>query len=158
MDSLVLGLRVLVSLAAVLGLIWVLQRRLKRRGGSTRAAGPVISVLGRQGVGHKASVVLLDADGQRLLLGVTEHRVSVLRSTPDTEAAPASTEAAFASTLSAATGSPRRAAAHRPRATRSAAPAPDLPAGTAAVTTSISEPDHGSVLLAATVPAEDPEG
>lgn len=123
MDSLVLGLRVLVSLGAVLGLIWVLQRRVKRRGGLVRAAGPAISVLSRQGIGHKASVVLLDADGQRLLLGVTEHGVSVLRSTeataatepapaaaPVTPVAPVTSPVAapvgsFASSLSAATAS-----------------------------------------------------
>ncbi|MEH0109322.1 flagellar biosynthetic protein FliO [Tersicoccus sp. MR15.9] len=192
MDSFVLGLRVLVSLGAVLGLIWVLQRRVKRRGGLVRAAGPAISVLSRQGIGHKASVVLLDADGQRLLLGVTEHGVSVLRSAEATPAAePVQAAAAapaaggtgsFASTLSAATATfddatasaaapfghlpsapsrfaARRSASSLPTAALPAAaktPPLDLPAGTAAVTTSFSGPDHGSILLAATAPAVVP--
>ncbi|OMH30563.1 flagellar biosynthetic protein FliO, partial [Tersicoccus sp. Bi-70] len=185
MDSFVLGLRVLVSLGAVLGLIWVLQRRVKRRGGLVRAAGPAISVLSRQGIGHKASVVLLDADGQRLLLGVTEHGVSVLRSTeataatePAAAAAPvtpvtapvAAPAGSFASSLSAATASfddaattvpfgpgrfPSRGGRRTAAAFPAAVPTPalDLPAGTAAVTTSFSGPDHGSILLAATAPA-----
>lgn len=188
MDSVVLGLRVLVSLGAVLALIWVLQRRVKRRGGLVRAAGPALSVLGRQTLGHKASVVLLDADGQRLLLGVTEHGVSVLSTAAaDGGAAPAAAAASasgsFAASLSAATAASSVAlpaspsAAEAPLAavprlrerrsattvsavpTRSAAaetPVLDLPAGTAAVTTSFSGPDHGSILLAATAPATEP--
>lgn len=175
MDSFVLALRVLVSLGAVLGLIWVLQRRLKRRGSLVRAAAPAISVLSRQGVGHKASVVLLDADGQRLLLGVTEHGVSVLRSTatgdggtpaPARSAAttpvvadrrPSDTRPVTVPAVDGATATPFA----RARGRWSADPFSDsldaaglhLPAGTAAVTTSISDPDHGSVLLGATVPA-----
>lgn len=181
MDSFVLALRVLVSLGAVLGLIWVLQRRLKRRGSLVRTAAPAISVLSRQGVGHKASVVLLDADGQRLLLGVTEHGVSVLRGTAtDDGGTPAPARSAAATPVVA----DRRSSDTRPvsvpavaaatahpfsvpepvsavRGRRSADAFSDsldaaglhLPAGTAAVTTSISDPDHGSVLLGATVPA-----
>ncbi|WP_336857786.1 flagellar biosynthetic protein FliO [Sinomonas albida] len=78
MDQLILGLRVLVSLAAVLGLMWVLARRLRRGTASPKAKA--LSVVSRQTVGPKASVVLVDTDGRRFLLGVTEHGISVLHS------------------------------------------------------------------------------
>ncbi|WP_138445278.1 flagellar biosynthetic protein FliO [Sinomonas susongensis] len=78
MDSLILGLRVLVSLAAVLGLMWLLHRRLRR--GSAPGRAKALTVVSRQTVGPKASVVLVDTDGRRFLLGVTEHGISVLHS------------------------------------------------------------------------------
>ncbi|MGN6406562.1 flagellar biosynthetic protein FliO [Sinomonas sp.] len=76
MDSLILGLRVLVSLGAVLGLMWLLQRRLRRGTGAPKAKA--LAVVARQSVGPKAAVVLVDTDGQRFLLGVTEHGINVL--------------------------------------------------------------------------------
>jgi len=75
-DTLFLALRVLLSLAAVLGLLWFLHRRLNR-GGRARVAKP-ISVVARQGIGQKASIVIVEAEGRRYVLGVTEHSVEVL--------------------------------------------------------------------------------
>ncbi|WP_284756286.1 flagellar biosynthetic protein FliO [Arthrobacter sp. efr-133-R2A-120] len=81
MDSLVLGLRVLVALGAVLGLIWVLQRRLlKGKAKGRRRANTTLTVVSRQTVGQKASVVVVDAGDKRFLLGVTEHAINVLHS------------------------------------------------------------------------------
>jgi flagellar protein FliO/FliZ len=40
--------------------------------------GNAVTVVGRQGVGPKASVVVVDVDGNRFVLGVTERQVSVL--------------------------------------------------------------------------------
>lgn len=77
MDSLILGLRVLVALGAVLGLMWFLQRRLGK-GTGRRRADRALTVVSRQPVGQKASVVVVDTAGQRFLLGVTEHSVNVL--------------------------------------------------------------------------------
>ncbi|MEW1955597.1 flagellar biosynthetic protein FliO [Terrabacter sp. NPDC080008] len=76
MDSLLLGLRVVVSLAAVFGLMWLVQRKLRGTGAALRTR--VLNVVARQNVGPKASVVLVDTDGKRFLLGVTEHGISVL--------------------------------------------------------------------------------
>jgi len=75
-DTVVVALRVILSLAVVLGLLWVLQRRLSRGSGS-RAAN-LVTVVGRQGLGQKASVVVVDVDGRRFVLGVTEQSISVL--------------------------------------------------------------------------------
>ena len=86
MDTVVVALRVVLSLAVVLGLLWVLQRRLNRGAGS-RAAN-VVTVVGRQGLGQKASVVVVDVDGRRFVLGVTEQSINVLHDAP-TDAATA---------------------------------------------------------------------
>ncbi len=77
MDALILGLRVVVALGAVLGLMWFLQRRLGQ-GAGRRRADRALTIVSRQSVGQKASVVVVDAAGQRFLLGVTEHAVNVL--------------------------------------------------------------------------------
>lgn len=77
MDALILGLRVAVALGAVLGLIWLLQRRLGK-GTGRRRADAALSVVSRQSVGQRASVVVVDAGGRRFLLGVTDHAVNVL--------------------------------------------------------------------------------
>ncbi|MGO4807235.1 flagellar biosynthetic protein FliO [Arthrobacter sp. 2MCAF15] len=77
MDALILGLRVVVALGAVLGLMWLLQRRLGK-GTGRRRADRALTIVSRQSLGQKASVVLVDAAGQRFLLGVTEHAVNVL--------------------------------------------------------------------------------
>ncbi|MET1021862.1 MAG: flagellar biosynthetic protein FliO [Arthrobacter sp.] len=79
MDALILGLRVFVALGAVLGLMWFLQRRLGK-GTGRRRADRALTVVSRQSVGQKASVVVVDAAGRRFLLGVTDHAVNVLHS------------------------------------------------------------------------------
>lgn len=100
MDTAVLAVRTILSLAVVLGLIWYAGRRLNDstsgRGGDGMLAGwvrkaggvvgqspargrrrvdrpaPVVAVVGRQAVGPKASVAVVDVGGQRLVLGVSE--------------------------------------------------------------------------------------
>ncbi|WP_104194821.1 flagellar biosynthetic protein FliO [Cryobacterium sp. M25] len=77
MDTILVALRVALSLVAVLGLLWVLQRKLTK--GSLGGRIPnLVTVVGRQGVGQKASVVVVDIEGRRFVLGVTEQSVSVL--------------------------------------------------------------------------------
>ncbi|MET4705652.1 flagellar biosynthetic protein FliO [Frigoribacterium sp. UYMn621] len=77
MDTLFVALRVLLSLAAVVGLLWFLQRRITKGTRSTRAT-KLVNVVTRQGLAQKASVVVIDVEGKRFLLGVTEHSVTVL--------------------------------------------------------------------------------
>ena len=77
MDTVFVGLRVLVSLGAVLAVIWYAHRRITKGKGPIKTVKP-ITVVSRQGIGAKASVVIIEADGRRLLLGVTEHSVNVL--------------------------------------------------------------------------------
>ncbi len=76
MDDALLALRVIVSLAAVVALVWVVQRRLRR--GATASTVAPIRLIGRQGLAGKASLVLVEVEGERLVLGVSEQGVSVL--------------------------------------------------------------------------------
>lgn len=76
MDDLLLALRVVVSLGVVVALLWLIQRRVGR--GARRPEAPAIRVLGRQGVAGKSSVVVVEVEGERLVLGVSEGRMTVL--------------------------------------------------------------------------------
>jgi hypothetical protein len=82
-----MALRVAVSLGVVLALMWVLHRRATKGGLGAAAKGrgrrsAAVEVVGRQGIGGKASVVVVDVEGERLVLGVSEQSVSLLRSGP----------------------------------------------------------------------------
>jgi flagellar protein FliO/FliZ len=79
METVVVALRVALSLGVVLALLWFLHRRITR-GSKQRGPAAAITVLGKQAVGQKASVVVVDADGMRFVLGVTENNVTVLHS------------------------------------------------------------------------------
>jgi flagellar protein FliO/FliZ len=79
-DTVFIALRVLVVLGVIVALLWYVQRRMtKGKRGSSRR-GNAVTVVGRQGVGSKASVVVVDVDGTRFVLGVTERAVNVLHS------------------------------------------------------------------------------
>ncbi|PZE39406.1 flagellar biosynthetic protein FliO [Curtobacterium sp. MCPF17_031] len=84
MDTLVIALRVALSLGVVLALMWVLHRRMQKgQFGAGRTRGrrsASLEVVARQGIGGKASVVVVDVDGERLVLGVAEHGVTLLTS------------------------------------------------------------------------------
>ncbi|RDH96162.1 flagellar biosynthesis protein FliO [Curtobacterium sp. AG1037] len=84
MDTLVIVLRVALSLGVVLALMWVLHRRVsKGQLGRPKARGrraASVEVVGRTGIGGKASVVVVDVEGERLVLGVSEHGVALLTS------------------------------------------------------------------------------
>ena len=106
MDTAVLALRTVLALVVVVGLVVVLGRVLDDRaagrtqggivsrllspfkammpGGSTapkrRRPAPVLTVVGRQGLGPKASVAVVDVGDQRLVLGVSEAGVTLLTS------------------------------------------------------------------------------
>jgi flagellar protein FliO/FliZ len=120
METAIVALRVALSLGVVLGLLWFLHRRITR-GGKQRGPAASITVLGKQAVGQKASVVVVDADGKRFILGVTEHTITVLHG----QDAPAT----FAEVLTAST--PLAGAAAAPAAepellgTRAASAVPD---------------------------------
>jgi flagellar protein FliO/FliZ len=77
MEPVFLALRVMLSLAVVLGLLWMVQRRLARKSRKNNT-GDLVTVVTRRGIGQKASVVVVDVDGMRYLLGVTEQTVNVL--------------------------------------------------------------------------------
>jgi flagellar protein FliO/FliZ len=80
-------LRVAVSLFAVLGVIWFLHKKIGR-GNPLRKRGNPVTVISKQGIGMKASVAVIEAEGMRFVLGVTEHGVSVLHQAEAPEPAP----------------------------------------------------------------------
>ena len=59
----------------MLGLLWYLQRRITRRTGQPGAG---ITVVSRQALGGKAQLVVVEVEGTRYVLGVTEQGVSVI--------------------------------------------------------------------------------
>ena len=65
----------------MLGLFWYLHRRLSRRP-ARRKEGDGITVLGRQGLGPKAHLFVVQTDDARYVLAVTEQRVEVVDRLP----------------------------------------------------------------------------
>jgi flagellar protein FliO/FliZ len=91
MDTVVLVGRLLVSLAVVLGVLWLIARRANRRGGGRRRQSP-IEVLGRQQLGRHSGVAVVRVAGQTLILGVTDGAVSLLTTADLDDAAAAVAE------------------------------------------------------------------
>jgi flagellar protein FliO/FliZ len=104
--------RLLVSLAAVLGLMWFIGRRM-RKGGRAKST-QLIDVLGRQQLSRSASVAVVRVGEQALVVGVTDAQVSVL----------AETDLGAALAMTAAAGEPRTSTARRTSAPRRAATPP----------------------------------
>lgn len=77
-DGPVLLLRVLVSLLCVVGLIWVVARKVGATSGRRVPAGPSMQVVGRQSLGRHAGVAVLAVGNRRLLLGYGEQQVTML--------------------------------------------------------------------------------
>lgn len=102
MDSFITILRVVGALAVVVVALLLVQKKMRKTGVS---AGH-LSVIARRGLGQKSSVVLLDNDGQRFMLGVTEHGITVLHQGAAPELAQAvqamSDRTSFAGALTAA--------------------------------------------------------
>ena len=174
MDTAVLAVRTILSLAVVLGLIWYAGRRLNDstsgRGGDSMLAGwvrraggivgrpargghraarrarpePVVSVVGRQAIGPKASVAVVDVGGQRLVLGVSDAGVTVLT----TMDAPVEVEAPVEAPAAAPVAAPAVAAIQPVTTT----PQPDLAAIQPVSATP--QPDFATILAAATTEPE----
>lgn len=77
-STLVLGLRVVLSLACVLGLLWFLGRRMSGSAAVRSRRETALAVVGRQSLGGRNGVALVEVAGRRLLLGVGEHGVTLL--------------------------------------------------------------------------------
>lgn len=78
METAVVGLRVLLALACVLGLIWFAGRKLSGTAGVRRQRSVPLSVIGRQSLGKGAGIALVEVAGRVLLLGIGEQGVRVL--------------------------------------------------------------------------------
>lgn len=89
-SALVLGLRVALSLACVLVLMWFIARRLSGTAAVKRQRTANLSVVARQSLGGRTGVALVEVGGRRLLVGVSEHGVNLLT---EVEPEPAAAEA-----------------------------------------------------------------
>lgn len=118
METFLLFLRVALSLSVVVVLLWMVQKKVTKSG----RTGPEtdLRVVGKRGLGQKASVVMINADGRRFLLGVTEHSINVLHSSE----APA--PAAVPAPVEFPAGVPSPAASPEISPTAPADPAPDF--------------------------------
>ncbi|NAZ76704.1 flagellar biosynthetic protein FliO [Kineococcus sp. T13] len=81
MDAVAAIARTSFSLVAVLGLLYLISRWLRRRGGVGAAGAAEFAVLARQSLGAKASVALVKVGERALVVGVTEQGVSLLGET-----------------------------------------------------------------------------
>ena|GEM_PF-646919 len=78
METLILAARVGLSLAAVLGLMWWLSRRMQASTLLRRRRRESLVVLGRQQLGKQSGVALIEASGRRLVIGYGEQGVTLL--------------------------------------------------------------------------------
>jgi flagellar protein FliO/FliZ len=129
-DTVTLIGRLLVSLAAVLGVVWLISRRM-RKTGRGRASG-LIEVLDRRQLSRNSSVAVVRVGDQALVIGVTDNQVSVLAET-DADKAVAISDAARP--VPRVTKAPGRAAASRHRGKATPRPA----ARAATVRTSVAD-------------------
>lgn len=82
MTMLLLVVRLGFALAGVLALMWVAAKILSRGGLGALSRDNRVQVLARTPLNRAACVCLVQMADEVLLLGVTEHQVSVLRSRP----------------------------------------------------------------------------
>jgi flagellar protein FliO/FliZ len=98
-------LRLVVSLGVVVLLMAALARVARGRlGRTTRGSDPALQlqILSRQAIGKNASVLLVRAGDKGLLLGVTEHSISLIQETDIAPAVDTATATATATTTTTA--------------------------------------------------------
>jgi flagellar protein FliO/FliZ len=76
MDQVLLALRVIVSLAIVIGLMWALSRI--GRGRTPARRGTPLDIVSRTSVGKHGSILILRVGERGLVVGVTEQSMSLL--------------------------------------------------------------------------------
>lgn len=156
MESAVLLLRVVLALACVLGLLWFVARRTGGRRTSARRA-PAIALVGRQSLGGRSAVALVEVAGRRLVLGVGEHGVTLL-----TEVGPETTPEAERTSLDTAalerllelempdSATEPQEAAHVPAPVNATPSVPSTPAARMPAVPKPRNPLEGSILDATT--------
>ena len=76
-------LRLVLAVAVVVGLLLMTARLTRRVGsGGAGSARGAIRVVARQPLGRNASVAVIETGGRTLVLGVTDHQVSLLGEQP----------------------------------------------------------------------------
>ena len=81
METLGLALRVGLSLACVLGLVWLVSKGLLKGGRRGAGAAGSVEVLARQSLSRAASLAVVRVGDRGLVVGVTEQQVTLLGET-----------------------------------------------------------------------------
>ena len=79
MDSVAVVGRMLISLAVVLGFMWIIARRMKRPG--RVGNGDLMDVLSRRQLSRTASVAVVRVLDQALVIGITDGQISLIGET-----------------------------------------------------------------------------
>lgn len=108
MDVLALALRVIFSLGAVIGVLWLAQRYFARATGLRGKASDPLNVISRRGIGQKSALVVVEMDGKRFMLGVTDQSINVLHTgeVPEPATVPETAAQSFSRTLASVPGGP----------------------------------------------------
>ena len=82
-STLLLFVRLIMSLAVVIGLMWVAANVLRKRGftgvaGRRATRGPEVELLARRPLGRNASIAVVRVGDRSLVVGVTDHQVTKL--------------------------------------------------------------------------------
>ena len=83
-STLMLFVRLIMSLGVVIGLMWIAANVLRKRGiaGTTSskrsARGPEVELVARKPLGRNASIVVVRVGERSMLVGVTDHQVTNL--------------------------------------------------------------------------------
>ena len=78
METVTLALRVGLSLACVLGLVWLFSKGALKAGGRAGSGRGAVQVLARQSLSRTSSVAVVQVGERALVLGVTEQQVTLL--------------------------------------------------------------------------------
>ena len=89
-STLILFVRLILSLAVVIGLMWVAANVLRKRGfagvaSRKGARGPELELLARRPLGRNASIAVVRIGDHSLVVGVTDHQVTKLGDFDSTE-------------------------------------------------------------------------
>ncbi len=157
METVELVGRLLVSLAVVLGLIWLVARRARASKRGVARVGRLIDVLGRQQLSRSSSVAVVRVHDRAMILGITDSSVQLLSDIELDAVQAALAPATKPGAGTAAAGAPRTYLAEdgsirttaEPRAAETDVIPDDL-ASLATTTSAASGPLAGSALSPAT--------
>jgi len=82
-STLVLMLRMSVSLAIILGLIWAASRFVRRRGSVLGKSSTEVEVVAKRSTGRRSNLLVVKVAGRTLLVGATDTHVSLVADVTD---------------------------------------------------------------------------
>ncbi len=81
-DTLIMFVRLIFSLAVVMGLMWAAATVLRKRGMVTgsarRGSGAEIELVARRSMGRNASIAVIKVGDRTMVVGVTDHQITKL--------------------------------------------------------------------------------